>query len=140
MQSRCSIIRCGTGIICWTQATSCRLCVGIIELRPPCDDTTGSVASRHQRLFVSKFNMTRTQATLAASLLTSAAVNLSVVDLLSGHYTRLVCSSMSVDPEVILITCTIIDFPNLGLTYNGGWCTATEQMKPLSQGLLAKLT
>jgi len=20
---------------------------------------------------------------------------------------------------------TIIDFPNLGITYNGGWCTAT---------------
>ena len=23
-------------------------------------------------------------------------------------------------------TPSIIDFPNLGLTYNGGWCTATE--------------
>jgi len=22
-------------------------------------------------------------------------------------------------------TCTIIDFPNLGITYNGGWCSAT---------------
>ena len=22
--------------------------------------------------------------------------------------------------------CVIIDFPNLGLTYNGGWCLATE--------------
>jgi len=21
---------------------------------------------------------------------------------------------------------SIIDFPNLGLTYNGGWCTATK--------------
>jgi len=21
---------------------------------------------------------------------------------------------------------TIIDFPNLGLTYNGGWCSATK--------------
>jgi len=25
-----------------------------------------------------------------------------------------------------LIMLAIIDFPNLGLTYNGGWCTATK--------------
>jgi len=23
-------------------------------------------------------------------------------------------------------TCIIIDFPDLGSTYNGGWCTATK--------------
>ena len=35
---------------------------------------------------------------------------------------------------------TIIDFPNLGLTYNGGWCLqATIKMKLLSQCLLAEL-
>ena len=25
-----------------------------------------------------------------------------------------------------LFCCSIIDFPSLGLTYNGGWCLATE--------------
>jgi len=33
------------------------------------------------------------------------------------------------DDETILsnsLNCTIIDFPNLGLTYNGGWRLATE--------------
>jgi len=30
--------------------------------------------------------------------------------------------SLSVDSFVL---CTIIDFPNTGITYNGGWCSAT---------------
>jgi len=34
---------------------------------------------------------------------------------------------------------TIINFPNLGSTYNGGWCLATRKMKLLSKGLLAEL-
>ena len=25
----------------------------------------------------------------------------------------------------IMISCIIIDFPNTGITYNGGWCSAT---------------
>ena len=41
---------------------------------------------------------------------------------------------VSVQLEVVCISnirifsrcATIIDFPNLGLTYNGGWCTATK--------------
>jgi len=31
-----------------------------------------------------------------------------------------------VDSATTSTAGTIIDFPNLGLTYNGGWCTATE--------------
>ena len=31
-------------------------------------------------------------------------------------------SGPGVEPEMKSI---IIDFPNLGITYNGGWCTAT---------------
>jgi len=52
-------------------------------------------------------------------------------------YSRIHSWSMLVDPQSMLayvpnfvsigLFCrTIIDFPNLGLTYNGGWCSATR--------------
>jgi len=33
--------------------------------------------------------------------------------------------------DLALVETTIIDFPNLGSTYNGGWCTATKSDETL---------
>ena len=66
------------------------------------------------------------------------AANIDVFD----HHSVVICLGRGADlhmaqlmPLPLTLSCfskiqigagTIIDFPNLGSTYNGGWCTATE--------------
>ena len=67
--ARGCIISCG--IICWTTTTRCRLCIGMIELRRPCDGhglvgrphQTGLPLSSPSTKTVSEFNLSQTQAT-----------------------------------------------------------------------------